>query len=175
MPCFFLISGFLFFKGGHFCLRGYVDKLKKRFFTLLIPFILWNLLYLLPYLFKGWELIENEAGEILPIVPWFQDCEGSLFKTVYNWTYGLFINFNGASAPIDVPFWYLRDLMCMIVISPLVYYFVKYSKLIGLVLCCLVWVLLGQYRIIPYAFPIPLRPAVLFFLIGAYFSINTQK
>lgn len=45
VPCFFFISGFLFLNNSiPLTEQGYLYKLKRRFFTLLVPYILWNLL-----------------------------------------------------------------------------------------------------------------------------------
>ena len=46
VPAFFFISGYLFFLSK----KSYGKKLKDRIHTLLIPYILWNLLLLLFYL-----------------------------------------------------------------------------------------------------------------------------
>ena len=58
VPIFFIISGYLFFFRGDFNGHVYRQKLRKRVRTLLIPYILWNLipillhvLYLLPFAF----------------------------------------------------------------------------------------------------------------------------
>lgn len=43
VPGFFLISGFLFFKWPErFSFNTYRSKLKRRFYTLLIPYLIWN-------------------------------------------------------------------------------------------------------------------------------------
>ena len=45
VPLFFFISGFLFFKEGLFDFTLYSKKLKSRFRTVLIPYLLWNIIY----------------------------------------------------------------------------------------------------------------------------------
>ena len=49
VPLFFLISGFLYFKGceSQFGLKDYMAKNRKRLRTLLIPYLLWNIFTLL--------------------------------------------------------------------------------------------------------------------------------
>lgn len=45
VPCFFFISGFLFLNNSIPLTKvRYLNKLRRRFFTLLIPYILWNLI-----------------------------------------------------------------------------------------------------------------------------------
>ena len=51
VPLFFIISGYLFFRSG-FMIRTYTDKLRRRVRTLLVPYILWNLLYLIRTAFR---------------------------------------------------------------------------------------------------------------------------
>ena len=42
VPCFFLISGFLFFYYSGFDRHIYWEKMKKRFRSLLVPYLFWN-------------------------------------------------------------------------------------------------------------------------------------
>lgn len=44
VPMFFLISGFLFFRSRTLTNKQYVTKLHNRLYTLLIPYLLWNLI-----------------------------------------------------------------------------------------------------------------------------------
>ena len=44
VPVFFLISGYYFFYGHQFCKEEYFRKLIKRSRTLLLPYLIWNLL-----------------------------------------------------------------------------------------------------------------------------------
>ena len=46
VPIFFMLSGFLFFyKLEKFDMRVYVEKLKSRFRTLLMPYLIWIIIY----------------------------------------------------------------------------------------------------------------------------------
>ena len=45
VPLFFFISGFLFFKEGYLDSDLYLKKLKSRVHTVLIPYLLWNIIY----------------------------------------------------------------------------------------------------------------------------------
>ena len=47
VPFFFFVSGYFFFKSGILTLRSYIDKLKRRANTLLLPYMVWNMLYML--------------------------------------------------------------------------------------------------------------------------------
>lgn len=48
VPAFFLISGFLFFgMQNTFTKEDYLKKIKKRISSLVIPYVLWNCIYIL--------------------------------------------------------------------------------------------------------------------------------
>lgn len=52
VPMFFIISGFLFFRSGIFNKGTYMAKLRSRVKTLLIPYLLWNLIGFLYFVIK---------------------------------------------------------------------------------------------------------------------------
>lgn len=47
VPCFFVMSGFFLALKFEPTLAWYRDTLKKRFFSLYVPFVIWNVLYLI--------------------------------------------------------------------------------------------------------------------------------
>lgn len=169
VPTFFFISGYLFFKKGPFDFGSYIHKLKKRFFTILIPFISWNVIYILIFVFLGYNIRFCDDGTPMGIVPWLNGNTGSVISNLYHWVVGVFINFNSSGSPADVPFWYLRDLICMFILTPVIYLFVKCLKKYSLIITAFVWVLSGKYVTFPHLF---LRPSILFFIMGSYFAIN---
>ena len=66
VPCFFLFSGFLFFtKLRDWDTQVWLDKIRKRGRTLLVPFLLWNVLALLVGFGYGW-LRSRINPEIVP-------------------------------------------------------------------------------------------------------------
>lgn len=55
VPTFFVISGYLFFQGfGIWDWRLYRSKINKRIYTLLIPYLVWNSLYIAKVLGLKW-------------------------------------------------------------------------------------------------------------------------
>lgn len=130
VPIFFLVSGYLFFfKVEKWNYRVYKSKLNKRLHSLVIPYILFNIFaviqticfIILGILFKGdsWTSILN----YFQTNGWFHmllDC--NVWSTQRNDLLG---NTLYCSGPILVPLWYLRDLICMVIITPLIYWAVK--------------------------------------------------
>lgn len=109
VPAFFVISGyFMFYKLQVWDGVSYWTNAKKKLKTLLLPYVLWNALYLLLIWIKVFlfGLLE------LPIY----DYEQELLQKPF---YEHFIE------PINYPLWYMRDLICMNAILPILYWFIK--------------------------------------------------
>lgn len=180
VPMFFMISGFLFFYGKEFNGSIYVKKLKTRVRTLLIPFILWNMIALF-----------NQMIRMLPVFSSFFPNLGDtefhfsfvrLFNTFFNNT-----SYNGllvfpveeivttCPVPINVPMWYVRDLMITILLTPVIYWFIRkinYWYLIGLFLATSIFAtcfyIEGNYYLL-------FLNNLFFFSLGAWYSINHQN
>lgn len=166
VPLFFVISGYLFFVGceEQFTVVCYKQKLKKRAQTLLLPYILWTLIWICLYL-VFYKIKPAPEG----------------IKTVYDYSLidflFAFINadviyagkdpilalITGEGLPLVGPFWFLRDLMVLRLFSPFIFYFCKVipSKLAFLVLLTSPVLCQGGYL-----------SSAFYFMIGAYLSIN---
>ena len=131
VPLFFLLSGFLFFRRvQRFTASVYVQKLRRRFRTLFVPYMLWNLLSLLGF----WGLRFGQSNSLTEWLYSFPDCfvaQGGwhLFWDAHpigqdstNWL-GLTVYHH--AAPIDVPLWFVRDLMVVVLLSPLLFWLLK--------------------------------------------------
>lgn len=170
VPSFFLISGYLYFKEGYFTFSNYKKKQKKRLFTLVIPYLIWNIIPCSIILMKrvggacmsgNWEnvCLYFESIEWLHV---FWDVE-LLNLTSQN----ILGDLTPLSAPINFPLWYLRDLILLTIISPLVYVAVKYGRkyILFILMACFLSGIWFTHRILPIT-------GVFFFFLGAYFSIN---
>ncbi len=171
VPIFFLISGYLFFhKIKNWGKNAYVTKIKSRFKSLVIPYICWNLIaisiVLLPDII-GYFFFERplNIGEFIEYGGGWH-----LFWDCHQWAHDR-INWIGIAtpmtAPYDLPLWFLRDLIVVVGITPLIHIYVKHTRHYGLFLLMLaymsgVWPNISGLNI----------TAVFFFTIGAYFSIN---
>jgi peptidoglycan/LPS O-acetylase OafA/YrhL len=76
--------------------------------------------------------------------------------------------------PYLLPLWFLRDLIIMVFLSPLVYYFVKYTKHYGIVLLGILYYTKIGFIIPGYSTGLFLT-ACFFFALGAYFSIHGKN
>jgi len=137
-PLFFMISGFFFYrKGEKITASGYFGMLKKKARTLGIPYLL-------------------ISGMVLAFYGIFKITQ---FSGVWDILYQWIVN------PIPFHLWYLRYLMLLCVISPLIYYVVKKAKYVYLVAILAAWFFL-YYKI-----DWPLI-SVTFFSVGAFISIH---
>ena len=115
VPLFFFISGFLFFyKTTAFTKSVYAKKLKRRVHTLLIPYIFWNLavallFFLSEIFFSGLMSGVNKAIHDYT----FQDWLWAFWNKTHIDGVGI------SSNPICYQFWFLRDLMVVMLFSPL--------------------------------------------------------
>lgn len=165
VPIFFMFSGFLFFyKIKEFNVTIYKKKLHKRFVSLFIPYICWVVLYII---YLGiFDIIKGKSIEDI-----IYDRGGlNLFwdsfvwaKNTHNW-----LGWNTPmNAPILTPLWFVRDLMIVVLFTPIIYYVIKKSKLIPIILLAISYVTGVWIQLFP-GFSII---SFFWFSLGAYFSI----
>lgn len=149
MPTFFVMSGYLFFANvTEWNAKTYFGKLRRRVKTLLIPYIVWNLLmaiklrtFSLNMFWAYWP----EAGKQMD---WFGHEQLM-------------------TAPINMPLWFLRDLMVVALLSPIIYIGIR--KMGGWLLVILTPLYLsGLCAFIPGLSAY----AVYFFTLGAFLGIR---
>jgi surface polysaccharide O-acyltransferase-like enzyme len=156
VPIFFLMSGYLFFAVITWSREVYFAKLKRRVRTLLIPFLFWNMLVLLFYL-----AIQN-----IPVIQ--QYTHSGFVPVIADFNVFDYLNavFGITHKPIAYQFWFIRDLMVLVLISPLIQILNKWVFAAFLGITSLCWF----FQIWPV--PFPRVDAVLFFGIGSFLSIN---
>lgn len=118
---FFCISGYLFARN----IKNINDvwtKMKKRWCTLLLPYLLWNLIFVLWYV-----VLENMPG-----VSGFNNSSGIVEKyweqPILESLYDLFI------APAAFQLWFLRDLLVMLVFTPILWWIAKRQWMVSLIM-----------------------------------------
>ncbi len=171
VPIYFFIAGYVFFVGVDFTRRTYLQKLQRRTKTLLIPYLLWNtlavgmlLLKLLPclnrFLASPYTLHFSWSG--LLSCYWMYD------HTLVPDPATEVVLSNNYLAPIDVPLWFLRELMIVVVCTPMIYWVIRRTKYYVVAAAGGLWFALG-YTDSDY--PQKLATAFFFFSVGAYLSI----
>ena len=170
VPVFFFISGYLFFANSHSMDRQtYYKKIRKRIHSLLIPYVVWNLLCIPLLLLTMYCETLTGTRSIDELMDFIHN--GRWMHIFWDFTShpADFDNLFGLqqlkSSPILYPLWYVRDLMVMCLLSPIVYWYVRSTGRWGLALMVAVYVL----RIWPY---IPVYSVSLFFVFGAYWALN---
>lgn len=157
VPLFFFISGFLFFKGS-FNVESYKRKLERRCTSLLIPYLFWNLVvvtlfFLLQTFMPGLISGENKLVIDYTLADWIK------------------IFWDGNSGkPICYQFWFIRDLMVVMVFSPLIYLGIKNWKGVLVILFSILY-----FFNIWFNFTGVNIAAFFFFTSGAYFNIMKQS
>lgn len=174
VPIFFIISGYLLFlKVEEYNKTVYISKLRKRWHSLVIPYFSWIVLLIL------WTLMFKVAGILLHGKPWtgfldyFQNngylhmlWDSSVWEERTTWL-GIETHNSG---PVLLPFWYMRDLIMMVVISPVIYWLIKKLKIIFIILLLAIYVFDIRVSWMSGTFTC----ASLFFSLGAYFAIKKQ-
>lgn len=171
VPSFYLISGFLFFTNFQsWSWDGYQRKMRSRVQTLLIPYVLWNLV---PFIL----MILSKLGGVLLLGKPIDDVQSFISDTSWHCLYDCNewgttrINWLGENlrmtGPYDLPLWFLRDLIVVTILTPVIYVAVRKLKAFILVILFIayisrIWTLLPGFHI----------AAFFFFTIGAYFALN---
>jgi len=119
VPLFFVISGYLFFYNAN-NLSTVFRKIKKRVNTLVIPYIVASVFFIAFYIVlefvPGAKSFMNSSLLYLLDEPF-----GNLFKIV-------FIADIGRSGPLAFHLWFLRDLIMIVALAPLLYLLNRYLK-----------------------------------------------
>ncbi len=157
VPVFYILSGFLFFyKVQDYTREIYFAKLRKRMNSLLVPYIIWNMFSALFFMF---------GQHLMPSI--FSGTSANVSDYTFKEWLLIFWNDSGTGYPASSQLWFLRDLMIVVIASPLVYMYIKFSRLFGIIVLWLLWFLDIEPDVIG-------LNATSFFLfsLGAYFSLN---
>ena len=101
VPYFFLVSGFFFFKKNYYDSQEYKRMLIKKSKTLLVPFLIWNIVGL------SCLIVTGQYTQMPSISDFF-------FELIDSRYYG--------------PLWYVRDLISLMLIVPLYQWIYRWNK-----------------------------------------------
>ena len=149
-PIFFCISGYLFFLNFKGTKDEFKNKYRKRARSVLLPYLLWSL----------WGIIFYFVLQQIPQSKNFFTRELIADYSVNKILHTLFIN------PIPYQLWFLRDLIILIIISPLIYWLIKHFNFIPLIVFFVIW-----FGFFGFKYVIFRNDSILFFSLGAYISL----
>ncbi len=137
VPLFFLMSGYLFCSSFKFCAKEYRRKIKSRLYSLGIPYLIFIVYGAAVTLLADYLLMGHPSGLMHHPIE---------MLTGFNLKY-----------PINVPLWYIRDLMVLCLAAPLIHLLLQKSR--G-------WILLAAA--LWYIFSVPVN-TIIHFAVGAFF------
>lgn len=168
VPMFFLISGYLFFyRKDASPWSFYESQWKKRVRSLFVPYLLWNLFGLLIVTVKTYGPLSHmfpnmvshplDLNDVLSAF-WSFRSDG-VVNTVYE----------PSSYPVNTPLWFLRDLLVIVLFTPVIYRLVKGR--IGFIFPCLLLGLFVAGKWFPANAGYSMS-CVTFFVIGSWMSVH---
>lgn len=154
-PLFFTLSGYLFFATNRqFTWIDYQEKIKRRWFSLVLPYILWNTIAVFAETIRKVLLQVSGRGEF----NWVHCFSWEELRNLY-WI-----------VPGDYPLWFVRDLICVSLISPLLYWVVRKGGGWVVSLLFLLYVLEVNTGVVGFSIG-----ALTFFSMGIYLAIYRRR
>ena len=155
-PSFLLISGLIFCKEGKVSAEQYYRKIKSRCRTLLVPYLVWNFLAVL-------LLCAPSAFKYFFFTPGSYSDTSLTLSGLVHWMLGWPVY------PADAPLWFVRDLILLIAIVPILNFVPQRVLAIGVCSLFIYW-LLFPLDVIPGG--VPRAFSALFFMIGLLMGMN---
>ena len=181
VPIFFVMSGFLFFHGiEEWSYTKWKEKIKKRIRSLVVPYILWITLFVIYKYILSSIFHYRDAQTFLNPFSWLNEMGGvniywdsEVWNTDKTTMFGLDAKY---TAPMLIPFWFIRDIIVCIAFTPCFYIILKErsntSKIIARsALLLFGFLFLGSNYIIQGMGSL----SMLFFGFGAYLKINNLE
>ena len=152
VPFFFAISGYLFFLNIQATRKEFILRFKKRVNSLIVPYMFWSLwgvlfFYTLQLLPQSQPFFTNELIKDYSI--------GKLLDTI-------FIN------PIPNQLWFVRDLVTLTIVSPVIYFLVRYLKIIPVMIFLFTWFYGFNFMVFS-------AEPLFFFILGAFLATKNDK
>lgn len=121
VPLFYVISGYLYFRNAPLDPqpRWFLEKYRSRLFSLVIPYLIANIIAWGCYYFAIREVPSMVSG-------FFGD----------SWKDPVFVFWTG---PVNLSLWFIRELILVVLFSPLVFLLVRYLRWWGVLVLGLLW------------------------------------
>lgn len=150
-PLFFLISGYLFFSNLRESSKSYFSKVNVRVHTLLVPYLFWSM----------WGIVFFFSIQSIPQLASFFNKD-----LISSYSAGELAR-AWLLKPIPYQLWFLRDLMMLVLMAPLLYYMVKFLGIFSLPLFVVTWFLEIDFVLFD-------GRSLIFFMMGLYLSRNPE-
>lgn len=150
-PIYFGLAGYLYFVNFNVSGGGYKQKNIKRFRSLVIPYILWNI-YVAILMFV---LIKSdiESSIVIKAAPYYEQFDLLKFLLYVFWK------------PAAGQLWFIRDLILLSICSLPIYYMLRNKKIYVLII----------FAILALLIPKPQFASLFSFAVGGYICINNVK
>lgn len=158
VPMFYTISGYLFFYGVKDIRKVYY-KIKKRIKTLIIPFIIAAIFF--PLFFMMMEFVPGATEHINSESFIKKFSELTFSKIIVSLLYD-----SGNGMPWAYHLWFMRDLIIIVALSPMLFYIKKWANYWSIV------VILGMYFLFPH---ISFLYGMYWFVAGSFVLNNLGK
>jgi len=155
VPLFFLLSGYLFFLGFSLSWRSYREKLRSRSKSLLVPYLFWNLATLAVF----------ALAQTIPATRIYFSGNNPLIAGfgVYDYLNAVF---GIDRQPIAYQFWFIRDLMVLVLMSPIIALILRWTPRLFLAAMGVLW------YVELWPLYVPSVAALAFFSLGAGLGAN---
>ena len=166
VPSFYIISGFLFFYSlQNWSTNTYVYKIKRRLNTLIVPYLLWNIIPVLLLLLRVvvGSIIAQQDVSLSAVI-------GVLTDNISYHTFWDMHRDDYMFLPMNMPLWFLRELILLVFVSPLIYVFIRYTKSMGIILLVILYLSGVSVPYVRSQFFL----ALVFFTLGSWTAINLR-
>ena len=152
VPTFFLISGYLYFRNGFLTRLSFIEKFRRRINTLIVPYLLWNFIGFVLLMLKT----TPQLSAMFPQYQHFFDYWPNIFIGFFALPDGLY--------PFDMPLWFLRNLIIINCLTPIISLIFKYARVWGLFL-------IGSLCVFDQLAAYGITASIWYFSIGATFAL----
>lgn len=139
--------------------------------TLLIPYIIWNIATIFIMLFKRLPCFSSLVPDLHKGQLDFS--LSAIFVTFWDASKGIFANvipeITSAIYPQNAPLWFVRDLMIVVLCTPILYWLLRHTRYFFVLVLGIFWCVLDFWNL---GHTSQLITAFFFFTWGAYMSIN---
>lgn len=162
VPIYYFISGFVFFLGVEMTKETYLRKFKNRVKSLVIPYVIWNVLALVLLVAITFNPLFSRYTSGLGFTFSWRDLLSCFWVCDMLPSEGMF--------PVNAPLWFVRDLIVIVLCTPLLHVLIKRLGRYFICLLGLFWFVVPHLHLNLLGF----EHALFFFCWGAYMSINRK-